>query len=246
MEEGRKGLRKLNGRGAMRTFVIVVVAIAFTISPAFADLGHTSVSGSHATILKGIYGGSYWGTTGGINYLCGSMRAWRVYDSDGSELRLDLITGDPTDVDQVWTDGASSATVTVKYTNGSSNQSFGWNEGGLGTGTYEELLTEADLGGPGAPIDVTGDFLLGYKPSGQEWWSLQSENDFDHMVTYKMENLPGRTEDAIWLIFMESDPLDTSDKAYNDFVVEIAVVAAPEPATAFLLISGIALVLRKR
>ncbi|PKL48087.1 MAG: hypothetical protein CVV39_04890 [Planctomycetes bacterium HGW-Planctomycetes-1] len=86
---------------------------------------------------------------------------------------------------------------------------------------------------------------------------MQSENDYghgeeDHMVTYKMEGLPGREEESVWLIFMEDRPfvlydgcnwVKASDRDYNDFVVEITAI--PEPATLCLFAIG-TLLLRKR
>ena len=250
----------------MRTFAIVAAVILFAISPAFATFSYTPVysppSGelNHSQILKEIYGtgagGYFWGTIAGNSYACGSMRAWRVYDDNGDDIRLDLLLGSPDDVDQIWTDGATTVTAKAKWAG--DTQSFGWNEGGTGTDTYEELLTEDSLDQPGVSIDITGDFLWGYMPNGEEWWSMQSANNYghgeeDHMVTYRMEGLPDMGEEAVWLVFLEDRPfvlyegchwVKESDRDYNDFVVEISAV--PEPATAFLLVSGIALLLRKR
>ncbi|PKL48088.1 MAG: hypothetical protein CVV39_04895 [Planctomycetes bacterium HGW-Planctomycetes-1] len=97
MEEVRKGVRRLSGRGVMRTFVSVAAVVLFAISPALATFSYTPVSApptgekNHAQILKEIYGttgGYFWGTIGGVNYGCGTMRAWRVYDDNDDDLDL--------------------------------------------------------------------------------------------------------------------------------------------------------------
>ncbi|MDD5011146.1 MAG: PEP-CTERM sorting domain-containing protein [Phycisphaerae bacterium] len=248
-ETGKKERRKL-GEG----FVIIAGVVVFTVSLVFGDYSYTDVysppvgEATQAQILSQIYGGSF--TQTGVNYSNGTISALRVYDHDDDDIRLDLLDGDIGDVDKVWTDGV--ATVTAKAKWAGDTQSFGWNQGGLGTGTYEELLTHNDVGGPGALLDITGDFLWGYMPNGEEWWSLNDENyrQEDHMITYKVEGLA--QEGITWLLFMEDRPfvlwegcrwVTASDRDYNDFVVEISAI--PEPATLCLLAIG-ALLLRKR
>jgi hypothetical protein len=251
LEEGKKGLRRLSGRDAVRIFAIVAAVVLFAISPAFAEPNYTPVYAppdgelNHAQILSKTYGGYFMKIGTSVNYGNASgIKAWRVYDYDGDDIKLNLLLGSKDDIDQVWTDGTAKVTAEVKYAGDS--QSFGWNQGML-IDTYEELLTEDDINQPGISIDISGDFLWGYKPDGEEWWSMQSENDLleDHMVTYQIVGLPDReVGEVVWLVFLEDRPLSVADKDYNDFVVEISAV--PEPATAFLLVSGIALLLRKR
>lgn len=85
-------------------------------------------------------------------------------------------------------------------------------------------------------------------PEDHKWWSLTSKNSDskDHFVTYKIDGLGGPfyNDKTVWLLFLEDLPFSSSDKDYNDFVVEISAI--PEPATAFLLIAGAAMLLRKR
>lgn len=256
MEEvGKKRRRKLSGG-----VVIIAGIVVFAVSLAFGDYSYTNVysppvgEANHAQILNQIYGVEYGGTfvKSGVNFYntTAEISILRVYDHDDEDIRLNLLAGDIGDVDKIWTDGV--ATVTAKAKWAGDTQSFGWNEGGVGTDNYEELLTDASLNGPGVTIDITGDFLWGYMPNGEEWWSLDSENyrQEDHIVTYKVEGLtqPGVT----WLLFTEDRPfvlwegshwVKASDKDYNDFVVEITAI--PEPATLCLLAIG-ALLLRKR
>jgi hypothetical protein len=219
------------------------------------NFGYTSLGSppvgeaNHATILSGIYGGTFTKQTSPlsgllVDYSNGSITARRAYDHDDESVSLNLLTQIlDGEVDQIWTDGSAIITARAKYAG--LNQSFGWNGGGTGT-TYEQLLSDANLGQEGVTFNVGGDFLWGYKPDGYQWWSLNSKNsDEDHFVTYKIEGLDGPFYEnkTVWLLFMEDLPLADADKDYNDFVVEISAI--PEPATIALLLLG-GLLLRKR
>jgi len=126
----------------------------------------------------------------------------------------------------------------------SHDQSFGWNQGGIQGTNYQQVLTHNDVGQPGEVIEIDGDFLWGCQPDAQQWWSLNSENFCaeDHFVTYKIEGLGA--DQTVWMIFMEDRPFSSSDRDYNDFVVEIRAV--PEPSSAILLGLGALALLRKR
>jgi hypothetical protein len=249
-EVGKKG--RYRNIGSVCAFVILVGVAVFEVQ-AFGDPGFEysyvgpppTGEANHAEILHNIYDGAF--TKSGVNYSNGTVSAFRAYDTDGNEaVTLNLLTHTLDDeVDQIWTDGQATVTARAKYAG--YNQSFGWNGGG-GTGTtYHELLTDANLGQDGVTLNVGGDFLWGYQADGEEWWSLNSENsDEDHMVTYKIEGLDGLFYEnkTVWLLFLEDLPFSQADRDYNDFVVEISAI--PEPATAFMLIAGIAILLRKR
>jgi len=255
--------------GTFWSAVFIVAFVAIAAPNVFAaDYGYTPVNpppggeANHSEILSIIYGGTF--TASDVNYIGSGasegISALRVYDFDDEEnFTLDLLTGNlVTDVDQIWTDGTATVTAEVKYAGDS--QSFGWNGGGTETDTYYELFTHNDIGTPAGTqiIDITGDFLWGYRPNGVEWWSLVTENYNeggyeDHMVTYKIEGLGG--PEVVWVVFMEDRPFiwfdgsgydyySLSDRDYNDFVVEISAI--PEPATMFLLGFGGLAMLKKR
>lgn len=259
MEEiGKKGRSKYTY--SVRAVAVFAGVLALAVSPLFATLSYTPVYSppagekNHAQILSMIYGGCFL-KIGTVNYgNAAGVRAWRVYDYGDNNIRLNLLTGSPDDVDQVWTDGIALVTAEAKYA--VDNQSFGWNLSGLGTDTYQELLNDDSLGQSGITIDITGDFLWGYMPNGEEWWSMQSENYRceDHMVTYRIEGLAGRENEAIWLIFLEDRPFvlwegcrwyKASDRDYNDFVVEISAVI-PEPVSAVMLGLGTVILFLRR
>ncbi len=242
---GKKRRRKLSA-----IIVFIVGVIVFTVQAFGTHYGYTSIASppdgekNHAQILHNIYDGTF--TKSGVNYSNGTITALRAYDFDDLSIRLNLLTQNlDGEVDQIWTDGQAIVTAKAKYA--SFSQSFGWNgDGAGGTGTtYYELLTQADIPTQReVTLSISGDFLWGYHPDGYQWWSMNSKNSDskDHFITYKIEGLGDPA--VVWLLFMEDLPLSQADRDYNDFVVEISAI--PEPATAFLLIAGAAMLLRKR
>jgi hypothetical protein len=227
----------------------------FNYNSAFGVLIYTEArdpsgsEASHTEILEEIYGGTFTGSGTDLGFgnwtefSNGTVTALRVYDDDDLNEYLHIVTGDETDIDQVWTDGAAEVTAQAKYAG--HDQSFGWNGGGMGT-SYIELLTHDDIGGPAVPISISGDFLWGTQPNGDEFWSKSSYNadELDHMVTYKIEGL--ETDWTVWLLFWEdvSGSYPTSDRDFNDFVVEVRAI--PEPASMLLFGLGALALLRKR
>jgi hypothetical protein len=237
--------------------VLAVLWLALAAGSAWG-YGYTNVNAppggeaSHLEILTAIYGGNW--TQNGVDFENDAgITVSRVYDFNGGDEIIHVLLGDETNVDQVWTDGTVTVTAEAKWAE--FNQSFGWNGGGLGT-TYNELLTDADVGGDSVTINISGDFLWGIRPTtghpydGYLWWSKQSlnENPYygkDHMVTYFVEGLADLgVNEAAWLLFWEDYPCG-GDEDFNDFVIEVRAI--PEPSTVFLVAVGlVALGLRRR
>jgi hypothetical protein len=235
------------GRSELQRLGLVLSLLALLLAaPAGPALGYgyTSVAppptteDNHLEILTIIYGGTWSVDANGRDFSNnGGITATRVYDFNSGDEIIHVLDGDETNVDQIWTDGIVTVTAEVKYAG--HNQSFGWNGGegvgGVDTTNYYELLTDADLLlGTEVEIDITGNFLWGIHPNGDEWWSKQSYNadGSDHLVTYFIENVPGLEDETVWLLLWEDLP-DTGDMDYNDFVIQVQAV--PEPGTAFLL-----------
>lgn len=242
-------------------FVVLLAALMIAAggSPSFADPdpGHTTVQypgfnpdePNHWQILGDIYGGTFTGSGTDLGYGMwtvfsnGPITAYRINDWNGEEFSLNIISNGPDDVDQIWTNGITTVTAEAKYA--AFEQSFGWNNGGLGISDYNEIITHHDVGNGPVKLTIEGDFLWGMQPDSYQWWSKDSLNSdgTDHMVTYKIEGL--ETDWTVWMVFHEDLPYASSDFDYNDFAIEIRAI--PEPATICLLALGsLALLRRKR
>ena len=113
--------------------------------------------------MVAIYGGNWVADVNGVDFSNDAgITAKRVYDFNGPDEIVHVLTGNQDDVDQTWTDGTVTVSAQVKWAD--HDQSFGWNGGGLGT-SYNVLLTDADLNGDSVPIEITGDFLWGTEPT---------------------------------------------------------------------------------
>lgn len=231
----------MTGRRLLGAACVVALAAQVGLAGGFSytsfnDGINVPLEPSHSQLLDDIYGGTFMSTgVGGVDFTNGTITASRVFDAGGGLPMLHLVTGGPSGVDQIWTDGTATVTAEAKFA--LFGQSFGWNGGGLGT-TYNELLTDADVGGPPVTFMVTGDFLWGIDPTTPNtWWSMQSNNTDgagDHLITYQISGLG--VPETVWLLFWEDEEVTTSDLDFNDFVIEVRAI--PEPATAMLLLMG--------
>jgi hypothetical protein len=242
--------RRAVARGKRKRLLVSALALAVGVAGPAWGYDYTLFNDpppgedSHLDIVSDIYssyGGSF-ASDGNLGYVNAAegITVKRVYDTNGPDMSLHILLGDETGVDQIWTDGTAMVTASAKFA--ALDQSFGWNQGegvdGLDTSNYYQLLTEADIGGPSVDIMITGDFLWGIQPNGDEWWSYIDANSdtTDHLITYYVEGLPDAAGgEAIWLLFWEDLPSSTTDADYNDFVVELRAI--PEPS-AFLLVAG--------
>jgi hypothetical protein len=204
----------------------------------WAEYTPVGSSGEASTldIIRGLYndsaivplGGSNWGDSLYSNAVTG-FAAWRVQD-----FFLDNnipISGDPMvlldsfiffNTDQIWTDGIAEITATAKYAG--YNQNFGYNNG-----STKLVLSDIPSG-----INYTSSvFNAG---SSWEWirtgdgnpWSsnmASNSNSEDHMITYLIDGLDDGC--TTWLLFWEDLPLGSSDRDYNDLVIEVKARVAP-------------------
>lgn len=226
----------------MKTLTTVFVLAMFVV-PAVAGLTVINTSGesNHVQILNGIYGGAFapaWASPGSPAYTNGVVTATRMDDFGGAGM-TNVVSGTPglPAVDQVWDDGFTEAAGEAKFA--SYSQSFGYINGAGPGGAYVKLFDVTGSGfavtGSGS-VDLTGDIwrwarggFNGVKSS------LPGDNpdSLDHMVTYKITGLA--TAKTVWLLFFEDQNLNmfnddgtfSTDRDFNDLVVEVRAIPAP-------------------
>ncbi|HEX8915489.1 MAG TPA: hypothetical protein VF796_24260 [Humisphaera sp.] len=205
---------------SFRTIVRSAAAIALSLaagSQARAALTevrstpHASEQG-FAQILGNQYGGSFAATANGFTN--GAVTATRVDDG----------------VDRLWTGGLVTFTPVASFSR--SEQSLGLS---LATGSgYEHLFSVNSFGYVGAsPVTVdlgknVWDLTLDNSASGLRTRSAGPSAADDQMVTYKINGAGGKGN--TFLLFWEDTPLATSDKDYNDLVVQAKFAGAGGPA----------------
>jgi hypothetical protein len=151
--------------------------------------------------------------------------------------------------DQIWQlcTGAGCGTATYEAKYAGYDQYFGFSAID-GTGKTEILNSVSGTLNTTYTFMPSGQFVFyddPYNNPSPIWYSLMSLNGGDdHMVTWKINST-----DCDYVIAFEDLPLGSSDRDYNDLVIEVKNVRpVPEPATMLLLglgLMGLAGVRRK-
>lgn len=193
--------------------------------PAFGEAGHE-------TIIESLYSGSF--TAVGADFIgSGDAAGIQVLRQDDFLFPMGVLSvtdgSRGTAADAIWAGGVISATAEARYA--AHSQRFGFDRG-----NGFELLFDVQGSGTNvtgsASVDLTGDLWRWVRRDGNNtntWssdWTLNYDG-MDHLVTYRVTGLD--TNEAVWLLFWEDLPVCSSDRDYNDLVVEVR--ALPEPAT---------------
>ena len=147
--------------------------------------------------------------------------------------------------DQIWFNpGTGSATAQAKYA--AFDQDFGYiPDGGSFMSLFPVTGNGINLGAPTAAL-ASGpyNFVWALDPSGAPLWtskqSLNSDSEFDHMVTWLISGNKDKPNNPIgsYVIAWEDLP-GGGDKDYNDLVVEVNLAPVPIPGAILLLGSGL-------
>jgi len=253
------------------------IALAAGVGQARASLTtvHAPPSGeaSHVSILNHIYGGSF-SPTGHSqpSYSNGSVTVNRIDDTTstgGAGSPLNLVFGGPglPTTDQVWTDGIAITSVEAKFA--AFAQEFGYDSGS----GYVKLFDVSQFGPSGYQVSGSGtvDFAHGAlwnwvrDGDGERFYSSNNRNvdRLDHMVTYQVTGASSQANETVWLLFWEDlkgpygnsgssrhghQTKKTSDRDFNDLVVQIKATVVPVPQAAVLGALGLGLlgVVRRR
>jgi hypothetical protein len=150
---------------------------------------------------------------------------------------LDNVSRVDDDLDRLWHFTGMSAKAQARYAG--YTQNFGYLPGANGGGFVSlcGVTTTGYLGGsPAASFSTAAPFRFADDPSGSPLWTSRPADNGgeDHMVTWLITGGPSA---GGYVLAWEDLPLRSSDKDYNDLVVEVRPV--PEPATLLLLGGGL-------
>jgi hypothetical protein len=201
--------------------------------------------------LLGMVSGSAWAgftfvsPTGGFNDDEPSLTAIldSLYDLDNL-MRID------DDVDQIWQNLDGGATVKAKHA--AHQHEVGYLDDTPGFDSLTPVLSSLDtvtIGETPGQSDGLTLFRWAIKDTTPNpdvvWSSRPSDNSdgLDHMVTFRITGNAGKPLNVVgnYVIAWEDLPKNSSDKDYNDVVLEVGNVApTPEPGSV-VAIAGIAL-----
>jgi hypothetical protein len=222
----------------MMNRIATIILSGLALSVGAAGAATIPISGppygeaGHKAILESLYSGVF--TAVGDDFLgSGAAAGIQVLRQDDFLAPMGVLS--VTDgargsaADAIWAGGVISATAQARYAGHS--QRFGFDRG-----NGFELLFDVQGSGMNvtgsASVDLRDDtwrWVRRKQDNTNTWYSdpLWNDDGMDHMVTYRVTGLD--TDETVWLLFWEDLPKCSSDRDYNDLVVEIR--ALPEPAT---------------
>ncbi len=206
--------------------VVFVLSLSTTALAALTPVeAPPSGEASHAEIFEGVYGGSF------------TLLPFGSYSNGGvTALRVDDLA------DQLYPPDRYQSTARAVYA--SYDQTFGYLPGDQ-DGTFMLLLDVFGYGQSvtGSANNFTPAAIFRWARSGTQGViasSSQADNPdgADQLVTYDIQGVSDT--ESIRLLFFEDVGPDTSDRDFNDLVVEVRtpfspVTSVPEPAAALLL-----------
>jgi hypothetical protein len=226
---------------SIKSWTIGLCIAGLLVAPVLA--GFTTISAppsgelTHKKIFECVYGGTF--TASGLNFITGggsgTITATRV-DDNGFATMLNLLTGSPgSGDDDIWTDGIATATAEARYAG--FTQEFGYRVTSFG---YVKLF---DVSGSSATCSPTGGPVSVTFGTGATWeWARANDSDsgltnphysdepsnpdsLDHMVTYALTGIPSvPSTTKVWAVFFEDVNGGSSDRDFNDLMVEIRAV----------------------